>query len=230
MKFSFNIYIEALLNIFMPRCCISCGKYLFKNEKNICLNCIKKLPSPDITNDYNIVKDRFAGKFIIQKASSLFVYDKNSKYSYLLYSLKYHGRKDLAFYLGSLLVKKLPLSFFDSIDFIVPVPLHLKRFKQRGYNQAEAFANGISNISNIPVINNLIVRNVYTNTQTKKSRIDRWRNVEGKFSLNTNINLNSKHILLVDDVITTGSTMEACLLELSKIDNIKCSVASIAIV
>jgi len=229
MNLNINIYIENFLNILLPRRCVSCGNYLFKNEKNICMNCIRKIPSPDITNDYNVVKDRFAGKFLIQTASSLFLYDKNSKYSYLLYSLKYHGRKDLALFFGTLLVQKLPKGFFNSVDCIVPVPLHSKRFQERGYNQAEQFANGISKLINKPVITNLLIRNVYTNTQTKKSRHDRWKNVEGKFSLNKNLNLFPKHILLVDDVITTGSTMEACLYELSKIDNIQFSVASIAI-
>jgi ComF family protein len=176
----------------------------------------------------NEITDIFAGRLNLQAACALFYYHSGSKYHRLLHDLKYKSKKEIGVELGRLLgynIKESP--FFDQIDFIVPVPLHPKKKLLRGYNQSMCIAKGISEITGIPADDNTLIRNVNTETQTKKSRIERWENVSNIFELKSD-KFKNKHLLIVDDVITTGSTIEACAIKLQE-QNSKISVASLAV-
>lgn len=151
------------------------------------------------------------GRINIERATSYFYYSKGSTYSQLLHQLKYKRQKELGVALGKSIATEISGSdFFNSIDLIIPVPLHKKRQKERGYNQSEQIAIGISEITNIPIASDYIVRKKYTETQTAKSNYERIENMEDVFEISSSCKYVSKHILLVDDIITTGATMAAC--------------------
>jgi ComF family protein len=147
---------------------------------------------------------------------------------HLMHQFKYKGNKELGLQLGRLMGNALKsASRFSEIDALIPLPLFPSKEKKRGYNQATVLCDGMAEILNIPVLNNVITRPQHTETQTKKGRIERWRNIEGKFQLIDPLKIQNKHVLLVDDVITTGATLEACGNELLKADNVKLSIATL---
>jgi len=166
---------------------------------------------------------------MVESATSLFLYNKDSQYSKLLYDLKYSGMKDLAKFLGARLGRELKSSdFFMDIDVIIPVPLHRRKKRIRGYNQAEWIVKGITDVFPREVNLKSLQRTSFTSTQTKKSKEERWKNVEGKFAVSHQDSIKNKHILLVDDVLTTGSTIEACAHVLLAVEGVKISVATLA--
>lgn len=219
------------IKLFFPDVCRACGTTLMKNEKFICTHCFSELPFTNYhTYIENPVHQIFWGRIKIEYATALFYFSKHSKVQNILHRLKYKNDKSIGYFLGELLgYKLLESKFFKNIDYIVPVPLHPKKLQRRGYNQAQVISEGISSILKLPVIN-IIDRVIETQTQTKKSRIERWQNVNEGFRLNINekITFNNKHYLIVDDVVTTGATIEACASALMSLDNIKVSVATIA--
>lgn len=178
----------------------------------------------------NLVEKTFWGKIKIEHATSYFFFVKGSVYQEMLHRLKYKGRSDIGVYLGTRFGHELAQSpDFSSIDQIIPVPLHPDRLKTRGYNQSERIATGLSNAMNIPVNTQSLKRKTYTETQTLKSKDERWENVSSAFEADMPANLNGKHILLVDDVLTTGATIEGCAIALQKrFPNVKISVATLA--
>lgn len=214
-------------NLFYPKLCDACGVHLMKNEDILCTQCQYKLPRTKYHEDHeNALAQIFWGRVHLERATALFHFVKGSKYRKLIHKLKYQGRKDLGIYLGMLLgveVKDVP--DFSQAACIVPVPLHPKRKKQRGYNQAEQIAFGLSAVLNIPVSNDNLIRRSYTETQTKKSRFDRWENVSKVFHIKAPEEFEGKHLILVDDVITTGSTIEACAQNLLELKDVKLSIA-----
>ena len=222
----FNDFISLLF----PNLCSSCGKPLYKGEKHICTYCIYHLPKTNfhIESDNSIYR-MFWGRVNIENACSYYYFNKGNKVQNLIHQLKYKSKKEIGIKIGELYGNELiKADAYKNIDFIVPVPLHKSKEKKRGYNQSYMFAEGLSNSMKIQIENNIIIRNKASQTQTKKSRIERWDNVSDIFSVKDFKKLEGKHILIVDDVITTGATIEACAIELSKIPNIKISVASIA--
>ncbi|HDT12398.1 MAG TPA: ComF family protein [Candidatus Marinimicrobia bacterium] len=207
-----NIWVYDLLNTLFPLNCQVCGKLLSGSEPVICLSCENNLPRTTYTdNPENPVSQIFWGRTPIIQATSLFKFEKGSDYQVLLHNLKYRGYKKNGIYLGKMLGLELANTIFETCDYIVPVPLHPNKQKKRGYNQAQLIAEGVSSIINKPVLPNLLIRSLNTGTQTRKNRFERFLNMESKFILNPQIIIPEQSTcLLIDDVVTTGATLEAC--------------------
>ena len=221
--------ISDFINLCYPKLCAACHNTLVKNESAICTACIIHLPKTnyhlDLENPLNKI---FWGRVPIEMVAAYYFFNKGNKVQKLLHELKYKGNKSVGEKIGVLYGYELLGSpVFSSIDFIMPVPLHPKKLKKRGYNQSEWFANGLGQSMNIPVSTTIIYRNTDSATQTKKSRFNRWENVAEIFGVSTPELINNKHILLVDDVVTTGATIEACA-KILKEHHAKVSVVSIA--
>jgi len=213
-----------------PRICVGCSRNLFKHEQYICNKCYVTLPK---TNYHlmreNPVQKTFYGRADIALASSFLFFQKKGSVQKMLHALKYKGKPDVATLLGKWYAQDLQKqNMFLQYDYIIPVPLHKKREQKRGYNQSLFFANGLSEVLHIPVLNNALVKTKFTETQTYKSREERVENTFSSFNVRQPELINNKHVLLVDDVITTGATTEACILQLQKTAGVVVSVASIA--
>lgn len=222
--------IKDFISLIFPEVCVSCGKSLAKNEYCICTLCLYHLP---VTNYHkqadNPVSKLFWGRANIHSAAAFYSFGKGSKVQHLVHQLKYRGRKEIGVTVGKLYGKELLTSdLFKSIDVILPIPLHIKKKRKRGYNQSDLFAEGLSESMNIEYKTNVLARVTASSTQTKKSRFNRWKNVESIFEVKKPELLERKHILLVDDVVTTGSTLEACAQTILKIPDTKVSIAAIA--
>lgn len=220
---------DFLAQIF-PKVCYACGKSLFKSEECICLYCLYHLPKTNfhLYADNPVVK-LFWGRTNIHSASSLYSFSKGSKVQHLIHQLKYRGKKEIGTSLGKYYGKELRLApMFSTVNVVLPVPLHIKKLKKRGYNQSETFAEGIAESLNAESSTRILVRTFASTTQTKKSRFARWKNVEEIFKITTPEKLEGKHVLLVDDVVTTGATLEACANKILEIPDVKVSVATIA--
>lgn len=221
--------VEDLNHYFYPNRCAVCNVKLVSNETCVCLQCIYKLPK---TNNFlelnNISEVLLAGRFPFERVASFCFFTKEGLLQALIHELKYKNKPFIGNLLGALFgTDLLSSSFLASIDVIVPVPLHPKKKIIRGYNQAEAFAQGISKATSIPVSVDELIRVINNPTQTKKSKTQRWENVKGIFEVKSTSTFQNKHVLLVDDVITTGSTLEACAIALLQCSGVKISIATI---
>lgn len=199
-------------NLIFPKLCSACNKSLVKNEPIICISCQTNLPKTnyhlDIDNPINKI---FWGRINIEMAAAFYSFSTKSKVQNLLHQIKYRNNKEAGFFVGKLYGFELRnTNYFKQIDFIIPVPLHQKKLKERGYNQSELIANGLSSSLIAPVITNILYRKIDSATQTKKKRYNRWENVGEIFEIKNIELLKNKNVLLVDDVITTGATLEAC--------------------
>jgi len=179
-------------------------------------------------NKDNEVARLFWGRVKLEAATSYYYFYKGSKFQNIIHQFKYKGQKHIAFNLGKLLGADLKNTSFSEIEIIHPVPLHYRKLKKRGYNQSEYIARGISESLNKPVITDAVYRATDVQSQTIKSRYDRWENIKDVFKIKNVSKLKNKHILLVDDVVTTGSTLETCASEILKLDSTKVSVATLA--
>ncbi len=222
--------INDFLSLFFPRTCYACGNGLLKGENVICTECQHFLPK----TNFHLQKDNpvhkiFWGRISIHAATAFLYFRRQSKAQKLLHLLKYHGRQDIGEHLGYLFGLELRKSnLFNDADIIIPVPLHPKKQKKRGYNQSWVICKGIEKSLNKQALDNILIRKAFTTTQTKKDRWNRWKNVETVFDINNPEKINNKHILLVDDVVTTGATLEACASEILKTSSAKVSIACIA--
>ncbi|MCF8302678.1 MAG: ComF family protein [Bacteroidales bacterium] len=223
-------WLDDLLSLFYPRICLACGNSLYPNEEVVCFSCLYHLPETDFhVEKDNPVSRLFWGKVPVENASACYYFSKGGKVQHLIHQLKYQGRRSIGEYLGTYYGHKLRASgFYSDIDVIIPVPLHPKKLKKRGYNQSVIIADGLAEGMYVPVKTRTLIRKIASSTQTKKSKYERWENVKDIFGVNNAETLEGKHILLVDDVITTGSTLEACILRLNDITGIRVSVAALA--
>jgi ComF family protein len=219
-----------LLELLFPTLCVTCGNRLVTQEKFLCIDCWDDLPVTNFHfNTENKVAQLFWGRAKIENATSFFAYNKGSNYQHLIHFIKYKGLKELGFETGRRFGIELSASpEFNSIDFVVPVPLHPKKQKQRGYNQSEWIARGISKSMKKTVSVNNLQRKLHTSTQTRKNRYERWENVDNIFEVVRPGEFAGKHILLIDDVVTTGSTLESCAVQLLQIKDVKVSIATLA--
>ena len=223
--------INDFFKLIFPVTCAACSKVLVKNERVICLSCNYTLPRTNFHIDHNNpVSQIFWGRIRIENATAFYFFNKGSKFRHLVHELKYNNRKDIGTELGKIFGYEISAAEgFRQIDIVMPVPLHKKKLKKRGFNQSESIARGISEALCKPLDISSVLRSVNSSTQTRKNRYDRWLNVAGIFTVvNPNI-LIGKHILLVDDVVTTGATIEACATEILKIEGTRVSVAVLAV-
>lgn len=222
-------YFTDMIDLIYPKTCMACDSPLFKHEEYLCLQCIYSLPKTGFHHHAdNPVLRLFTGKVAAGGAASFFYFERSGNVQRLIHRFKYKGFKEIGFEIGKHFGSELKNAKpYCSADIIVPVPLHKSKEKKRGYNQSEYFAAGLSQAMNIPVDNISLYRTKATETQTRKSRYERFENVDSIFALKENHPLNHKHILLVDDVVTTGSTLEACSRVLINSEN-KVSIATMA--
>jgi len=223
-------FIDDFLSLLFPRSCEICGNSLYKNEELICTYCLGRLPYTNWHKDMNNpLHSVFWGKISLQGVTAMFYFHAGNRVQTLMHKFKYKDVRELGVLIGKrygvLLKEVFP---FNEVDLIIPVPLHAKKQKIRGYNQSEQFANGLAKSMSIPVDSKSLFRKTASETQTRKTKIERWKNVKDIFGLANSEELIGKHVLLVDDVITTGSTLEACANVLQEIPDLKISVAAIA--
>jgi len=223
--------ITDLMNLAWPNLCLLCERPLVKGENHLCMNCLYEIPKTRFPSfQINPSADRFYGKIPFEKSTAGYLYHKESKLQQALELLKYKGEKEVGECLGRFAAASLiPSGFFDDIDLLIPVPLHKKKERIRGYNQSEWIAKGLSRVSSIPYQTNCLRRNTENSTQTTKSIWERWENTQGLFSISNSADILGKHILLVDDVLTSGSTLEACGKAILAVPDTKISFFALAI-
>lgn len=223
-------FLNHLINLFYPSVCSACGNLLMQNEETVCLSCRYLLPKTLYEqNQDNPLAQMFYGQIDFNAVTAEFFFSKTGKVQHLLHQLKYEGNKDAGFFLGQQLGESIKNAEpFQGIDFLVPIPLHPKKEHLRGYNQSYVIAQGVEDKTKIPIIKDCLYRKVFTSTQTKKSREERWDNVKDIFDVKNQELLENKHVLIIDDVLTTGATLMAAGNTLSKIQDIKISVATAA--
>lgn len=222
---------NELWEIFFPRCCLVCGRRLAGGEEHLCFHCLTELPRTRMHQEIdNELAKRFWGKMPLERAGAYLFYVKGNSVRTLLYELKYYGNARLGGFLGRCMAADwLSSGFFQGVDCIVPVPLHPRKEKIRGYNQSELLAQGISQVTGLPVFGYLLLRERYTQTQTRKGEYERWTNVSGAFECADAGALKGKHVLLVDDVLTTGATLVACADALGQVPGLRISILTLAV-
>lgn len=226
-------FLSDFINLIYPNCCEVCGTLLGLRERVMCVTCRYKLPRTGYwLQKGNPVEQIFWGRVPVANACALFFMAKGSRYRKLLHKLKYGRKPHIGVALGQLLGNELAkVDEYRDVDFIIPIPLHVTRERKRGYNQSEKIAAGVKLATGKPVLTDVVFRQQYNETQTKKTREERWSNVSGIFAVRPKAaeQLAGKHILLVDDVLTTGATIEACATAILSAASCKVSVATLAV-
>ncbi len=203
---------ESLLHLAFPHVCEGCGCDLPGRDQLLCIGCLAFLPETNFhLHPNNPVEKIFWGRLPVTFATAQFYFTEGSLIQRLMHGFKYRQNKELGFYLGQYMGHRLVASNrFLQVDALVPLPLHPSKERKGGYNQAAILCDGIASVLDRPVLTNLVKRKMQTESQTKKGRVERWQNMEGKFELTNAVQAKDQHLLLVDDVITTGATLEAC--------------------
>ena len=221
---------ESVLHLFFPHVCTGCGNDILDKESVLCMRCIDAMPETNFElHPDNPVEKMYRGRLRLTSGTAQFYFTKESLMQHLMHQFKYKSNRDLGLQLGRIMGDQIIKSDRINVDALIPLPLFPAKEKRRGYNQATLLCKGMAEAMNIPVIDNAIIRPQHTETQTKKGRIERWKNMEGKFVLNNPDAIKNKHLLLVDDIVTTGATLEACGNQLLKGENVKLSLATLCI-
>jgi ComF family protein len=209
--------LQALLDVFFPDCCVGCGNVLPTQLTHICTECRLKLPRLPLDFSGGAVEKIFRGRVNFNKAYAFLQFNRGSRVQNLMHHFKYKGVKEVGVTVGQMCGHELQKAgFFQDIDFIVPIPIHKKKEAIRGYNQSFYWAEGLSNITELPVLKEVLIKVEHTTSQTRKNRYQRWQNVASTFAVQQAEVIRDKHILLVDDVVTTGSTIESASIHLQK--------------
>jgi ComF family protein len=224
---------QNLLALFFPESCFACNGAMVKGERYICTECNIKLPYTDFhehgATERNPLQRRFWGKVPVRFAFSYLYFRSRGRVQRLLHQLKYKGAKDLGEHLGQRYGSLLKeYHYQEQFDLIVPVPLHKHKLRKRGYNQSDYFARGLAETMEIPAKANVLIRTINTSTQTYKDRLNRWHNVEQVFEVTKPEEVKAKRILIVDDVLTTGATLEACAVAMLNAGAAEVSIVTIA--
>lgn len=222
-------YLNDFLSLIYPRLCTGCGRSLVKGEEFLCYGCLVGMPRTHFHLEKgNPLEQVFWGRVKIEKATAWFFYQKGSHYQHILHQLKYKGLRGIGVEMGRAFATELnEVNYFGDVDVIVPVPLHSKKERHRGYNQSQAIAEGLSAVLSIPIEKDVLFRLHYSETQTRKGRFERWENVSDLFGLKVDGFFAGKHVLLVDDVVTTGSTLEACAQKILECEGASVSIATL---
>ena len=221
---------DSLLHFLFPHTCCGCGTDILPEDSTLCLHCLHALPETCFEwHPSNPAEKMFWGRLPLQSAGATYYFTKESLVQHLMHQLKYKGNKELGIQLGMLMGEALKKSGRFTADALIPLPLFPAKEKRRGYNQATVLCEGISATMHIPVWDQVVKRPEHTETQTKKGRVERWKNMEGKFIVHDPALLQNKRLLLVDDVVTTGATLESCGAELLKIPGVQLSIATLCI-
>ena len=223
--------LNDFIALFYPDLCLVCGNNLLKHEEYICITCLHKTPKTNCFKQReNEVSKIFWGRSKLENAAALFTFNKDGNAQKLIHTLKYEEGENVGIFLGKQLGFAIKESeFFKSIDIVIAVPLHPKKQKLRGYNQSAYLAKGIKEVLSVPINKKSLLRIENTDSQTRKKRFSRWENMMNSFDLKNSNKLMDKHILLVDDVVTTGATLEACAQKLLEIKGVKVSIVTIAV-
>ncbi|MBC8986137.1 ComF family protein [Pedobacter sp. N36a] len=231
MPFLKNSFLD-LLHLLFPATCMGCTLPLVSGEVQICSTCLHGLPYTDQhLNLENLVARQFWGRIPCHAAMAMLFFKKGGTVQQLIHHLKYSNQPELGIRMGILLGERLLSSpFYQDIDFLIPVPLHKKRLKKRGYNQSYSIAQGISQVLKTPISTKHLLRKTATDSQTNKGRFLRFENMSAAFELQHPEELTNQHLLLIDDVLTTGATLEACAIALLQARPEKISIAALAFV
>ena len=221
---------SRLLDLISPRLCVVCGNRLAVTEEVVCSKCYLHLPRTDFGHDLyeNVMAKLFWGQIKLEKATALFYYEPHAETVQILYEMKYKSHPEIGVVMGRMMAKELMKSgLFEDIDALVPVPLAKKREHERGYNQSLELAKGVSEVTQLPIANQVVKRTKFVDSQTHRGRWERNENVENVFELVDGDSLSGKHVLLIDDVVTTGATIIACAQEMQKASNVRISVLAL---
>ncbi|MBJ6369107.1 ComF family protein [Snuella sedimenti] len=222
---------KSLVNLFFPKVCYACLNLLQDNEETICVDCRHALPVTNfhLNNDDTVLKV-FYGRVKVAQATALLRFEKKGIVQQLIHGLKYKGYESVGVVLGQWLGNELKtIPAYNTIDMVIPVPLHKSKLRKRGYNQVAKFGACIAEALDSGYSDNVLVKKTNITSQVTKKRFARWQNNEAHFTLQNTKTIENKHILLVDDIITTGATLEACITVLNQAQNVKISVATMAI-
>lgn len=220
-----------LLDLIFPRLCNFCETALLPSETVLCTGCLHDLPVlPNHLDQDNDTEKIFYGRIPIENATSLLLFEKKGITQKLIHNLKYKGQQEIGSYLGKWLGEELStLKKFEAITVVIPVPLHKNKLKKRGYNQVEKFGQEIATALQVPYEDKILLKQSASNSQTLKKRLARWGEISETFVVTEHDTLKGAHILLVDDLVTTGATLEACCEKLLQIPGIKISIATMAV-
>ena len=223
--------LQDLICLFYPTSCAACDEVLLKNETILCISCRHQLPVYNTKYDnVEIIKKVFSGRVPIENAATLFIFEKQGLVQNMIHNLKYRGQQNIGVCLGQWIGNELlNIEGYKDISIVIPVPLHRRRIRERGYNQVTKFGQELADIFNIPYESKVLKKTKYTHKQAKSGGYERWDNIVDSFGLQNTHRLENQHVLLVDDLLTTGATLEACTLELLQVSGVRVSIATMAI-
>lgn len=224
--------LQSITNLFFPKVCYACMNLLSDNIDTLCLNCRHDLPVTNFHFDNNkSIEKVLYGRSKIESGTALFRFEAKSNVQTLIHGLKYKGYEHIGFFLGNWLGAELStVENYKNIDIVIPVPLHIKKLKKRGYNQVAKFGQQIAKHIHAKYLDDVLIKITNTKSQTNKKRLARWNSNDELFAIKNKTLIDNTHILIVDDIITTGATLEACINILNQAKNIKISIATMAIV
>ena len=222
--------LDSTMHLLYPHICTGCGSDLLEKDNLLCITCMHDLPHTNFASlPGNPVEKYFWGRINLEAAYSQFYFSKTFLIQHLIHQLKYKGDTKIGFYLGEIMGRTMLQSDrFFNLEALIPLPLFADKEHKRGYNQATIICNGISSVMNIPVLSGAVIRQHATETQTRKHRTERWENVKDSFIVVKPAELSGKRLLLVDDVVTTGATLEACGNVILSSTDVKLSIATLA--